>query len=78
MVFFLRFRIFRREQLCCPGLPLLDLPVDPTVAFPSPTAMRLPYLTKEEMENTRLFTGRVCFRVFMSEIGVIWGNRKTK
>lgn len=51
--FFLRFPIFRQEQLCCPGLPLLDFHADPTVVFPSPTVMRLPYQTKDEMENTR-------------------------
>lgn len=51
--FFLRFLIFRQEQLFCPGLPLLDFQVDPTAVFLSPTVMRLPYQTKDEMENTR-------------------------
>lgn len=51
--FFLRFLIFRQEQLCCPGLPRLDSHVDPTVVFPSPTVTRLPYQTKDGMENTR-------------------------
>lgn len=52
-VFLLRFLIFRQERLCCPGLPLLDFHVDPTVPSPSPTVMRLPYQTKDEMGNTR-------------------------
>ena len=53
LFFFLRFLTSRKEQSCCPGRPLLDFRVDPTVAFPFPTVTRWLCQTKDEMENTR-------------------------